>query len=615
MVGRRSRRRHALGARSPAGRRPGRSRAAIRGAARLRDRRHPGPDGGGPAAHEPGAGEDRGRGAGRAGAAGARGAPDGGGRIRRPPSEPPLRHRHGPSAGRPRNPGDGAAEADAHPGAGLRGEASRRVGRGDGDRQPQPALRQRLQGLLAGRSAVGRPDRLRDRPDHGPHYAAGLLRPGIRRRHRHRDRRRRTGGGLPGRGGGTAVAGRTAVGAHGLHTASRRGGRDVPAGPVPRRVRPARSRGRAGRARSRFRNRPVSQPRGDRCCRSAAGSGRTHGRGRSPGPRPRCRPPGGGGARERALAAADRRRDGLPAGRAPAPPGRTGRRARTGHGPAQAGDQHGGVVAPAGAHRGRSRCRLGRDAHRLQVDPVGPLAAGRQPRPGAGLRGSARLCGGRGGQGQGRHRRGAGDGRTRRRPQARPTVLGRPSGRPSSPPRRARHRAALGPLRVGHRQPATDEDGHGGAARRSTDRVGGSRGDRGARPRRGGLAPAARGRCGAGALRDRGQGDCQTQRDRAEDEGLRRGGRGPGRRRRQRHAAALSPGRGPKEDRGAAGRGCPACGRSRAARTRPRSGRVRWHRDGRHRDGRHRDGRHRDGRHQDGRHQDGRHRDGRHGTP
>ena len=275
-----------------------------------------------------------------------------------------------------------------------------------------------------------------------------------------------------------------------------------------------------------FVNRPVSQPRGDRCCRSAAGAGRTHGRGCGPGPRPRCRPPGGGGARGRALAAADRRRDWLPAGRAPASPGRTRRRARTGHRPAQAGDQHGGVVAPAAAHRGRSRRRLGRDAHRLQVDPGGPLAAGRQPRPGAGLRGSARLRGGRGGQGQGRHRRGAGDGRTRRRPQARGTDLGRPPGRPSSPPRRARHRAALGPLRVGHRQPAADEDGHGRAARRSTDGVGGSRGDRGARPRRGRLAPAARGRCGAGAVRDRGQGDCQTQRDRAEDEALRRGGRG-----------------------------------------------------------------------------------------
>ena len=60
-------------------------------------------------------------------------------------------------------------------------------------------------------------------------------------------------------------------------------------------------------------------------------------------------------------------------------------RTRLGRGAAETGDQHGGVVAPAAPHRRRPRRRLGRDAHRLQVDHAGPLAAGRQPRSGAGL--------------------------------------------------------------------------------------------------------------------------------------------------------------------------------------------------------------------------------------
>ena len=52
----------------------------------------------------------------------------------------PGGHRRGPA-------GAAAAPPAAHPGAGVRGAAARRGGRGDGHGQPQPAAGQRLQGL------------------------------------------------------------------------------------------------------------------------------------------------------------------------------------------------------------------------------------------------------------------------------------------------------------------------------------------------------------------------------------------------------------------------------------------------------------------------------------
>ena len=424
VAGRGPRPRHAGRARGRPGRRrrrgPGR---AVRGPAPVRHRRAAGRARCRAEPHEPRAGSP---GRGRAGGVAAR-APPRSDRVDGVVVGFDARHKSADFAddtcrgpGRGRHPVAPAAGAAAHAGPRLRRPPPRLGGRGDGDRQPQPADGQRLQGLrpVRARRSCRRPTpRSRPRSTRSDRWPAcrsasstdplvHRIGPELRRR-------------VPRRGAADAPVEPVPA-------------RPVPARPVPARsdrvlgdarrgrrdrrgpARPGRLRApgagrRAVRARPRLPDRGVPEPRGARRDGPVAGHGGAGRRRRRGGQRPRRRPAGGGhpgvaGSDGRAGAggwrmlrgrrggcAARRRGAGRPAGRAGGP---GPARARAGLQPR--------VVAAARSHGRRRRHRLRGDAHRVQVDRpfagAGPAAALR-------LRGGARLLRGRPRRRQGRHQR------------------------------------------------------------------------------------------------------------------------------------------------------------------------------------------------------------------
>ena len=254
------------------------------------------------------------------------------------------------------------------PAAGVRDPRARLRRRRDGDREPQPAAGQRLQGLPRRRQPDRAAGRRRDRRAHRRGRRAGR-RPSRRPRqgpdggHRRplpRHRRR------PGRR-------RAARPADRLHAAARRRRHVRAAGAGDRRLRGAVGGRAAGGARPGVPDRGVPEPRGARRDGPRDGAGR--GPSRRPGrrQRPGRRPVRGRRTEPARLADAARRRGRRAAGPPPALAGQAGH--------LRVLDR---VVVAARQDGGGARAAVRRDADRLQVDQPG-RGAGVRLRGGAGL--------------------------------------------------------------------------------------------------------------------------------------------------------------------------------------------------------------------------------------